>query len=161
MYRLLFLAVFLVLSGCANLPMSRGYLGPPSRPAELDTYYSHSEGYTAFKEEHIAVEKRYTQKRIVIETAAGPITLDYFQRKVPSDTLVFVFPVLGGKKNLIENYFAQTFANRGFDAAIVHRNEDFKKPETFPQIEDTLKRMVIRDRIAIDFFEKEYKKKEI
>ena len=73
---------------------------------------------------------------------------------------MFVFPVLGGKKNLIENYFAQTFANRGFDAAIVHRNEDFKKPETFPQIEDTLKRMVVRDRIAIDFFEKEYKKKD-
>jgi hypothetical protein len=102
---------------------------------------------------------RFTLKRITIDTAVGKTTIDYYDRPGDTDSLVLVFPVLGGRKNVIENYFAEYFARYGFDAAIVHRSEDFKKPENIDRLEELFRANVIRDRIALDFFEREYGKK--
>lgn len=148
--------LLLFLSGCVFLPQSPNYAGPTERPAALEQYYAR-DPYGDFQEFTLQAADDVTIKRIVLQSTKGEIVIDYFQHKEKTDDLVLVFPLLGGK-NLIPDYFAAYFAKRGFDAAIIHRNDDFKDPEKFEEIETMLRDCVIRDRIAMDFFEKEYGK---
>jgi hypothetical protein len=154
---LLFLTISLFASGCVSLSMIGHYKGPTARPLEVSHYYDVGTSYSSWHEQTRQKNSDYVIRRLVIESAVGPLTVDYFQRSESSDHLVFVFPVLGGK-NFIENYFADYFASAGIDTAIVHRNNDFKKPENFDKLEEILRNGLIRDRIAMDFFEKEFKK---
>lgn len=152
------LTVLVIFStGCAFIPQSLQYQGPPDRPTDMDTYYA-KVPYTSYKEYTIGKGSGVTIKRIVIETASGEIVTDFFEHDKKNDSLIFVFPLLGGK-NLIPDYFAAYFAKRGYDTAIIHRNDDFKNPKYFDKIEETLRDSVIRDRVTMDFFEKEYQKK--
>lgn len=150
-----------VFGGCAILPGPSSYPSPEKRPDRLIEYYSYDRErpYTGFEERTIQRAERYTFKELRVRTEFGPITVDYYQRPGSSPNLIFVFPILGGK-HVIEGYFARHFANNGFDAAIVHRDKDFKDPSQFDQIESIFRKNVIRDRIAIDLFEREYGKKE-
>lgn len=157
----LFSALWLAINLCActALPVAPSYSGPPIRPPVLDEYYGYDKAkpYRSFTEQLVSNKNGLTQKRLRIETDQGDIVVDYYQRAQPSEQLVFVFPVLGGD-NIIEGYFARYFAEGGFDSAIVHRDKDFKKAEEFDSIEENFRRNVVRDRIAIDFFEREYHK---
>lgn len=157
------LLVFLIsciLSACSVLPLDPNYKGPVPRGPEIDAYYSRGNSYSSFNEVVLAEKPNYVQKRITLETAAGQLTIDFFQRQVEStDDLVLVFPLLGGK-NHIADHFADYFAEHGFDAAIVHRNNDFKDPANVDKIEELLRENVVRDRIAMDFFERQYNKKD-
>lgn len=150
-------STLLSLSACFTLPQSPLYRGPPERPAELEEYYSKGKSYLSFKIETVREKRRFTQKKITIETEYGQVLVDLFQRKKESDELVLVFPVLGGK-NMIEKYFAEYFCRNGFDSAIVNRNNDFKDPALFDRLEQVFRENAIRDRIALDFFEKELRK---
>lgn len=153
------LIAILFSTGCVYVPANPYYTGPQPRPASIEQYYDRGTSYHSFSEK-ITAEKLYMRvRRFEIDTDYGPITIDYFQQNKPNDDLILVFPILGGK-NFIENHFARHFALHGFDAAIVHRDRDFKKPEMFRSIEQNLRRTVIRDRIALDFFEKELSKKD-
>ena len=147
------------LSACGVLPISPHPQPPEQRPAELEKYYDHSMSYKTFRSEEIKDKIHYKIVRYYVDTDAGPITIDHYARRVKSDSLIFVFPLLGGK-NVIADYFAEYFAKNGYDTAIVHRNNDFKDPAQFENIEELLRKNVVRDRIAIDFFEKELGKKE-
>ena len=155
----LFLLSIGVFSGCYMLPMNGSYTGPVPRPPELDEYYSKEGSYHSFNEKIVKERNGYSQKNIVIQSDAGEITIDYFFQDEPNDDLVFVFPVLGGRP-MLSKYFAKYFAREGLDAAVVARVNDFKEKENFLQIEEVLRKGVVRDRIAIDFFEKEYGKKD-
>jgi hypothetical protein len=99
-----------------------------------------------------------TISEITIESEAGQIIVDYYQSPQKSQDLVLVFPLLGGKP-IVSQHFAEYFAENKIDAAIVRRNNDFKNPANFLNIEETLRLNVVRDRIALDFFEKEKGKK--
>jgi hypothetical protein len=158
--RCLLLFLITTLAGCYALPLDPNYVGPVPRPAELSDYYSVGESYKSHSVEIVYQEARFTLKRITIDTAVGKTTIDFYDRPEKSDSLILVFPVLGGRKNVIENYFAEYFARYGFDAAIVHRSEDFKKPENIDRLEELFRANVIRDRVAIDLFEREYGKKQ-
>jgi hypothetical protein len=158
--RCLLLFLITTLAGCYALPLDPNYAGPVPRPAELSDYYSVGESYKSHSVEIVYQEARFTLKRITIDTAVGKTTIDFYDRPEKSDSLILVFPVLGGRKNVIENYFAEYFARYGFDAAIVHRSEDFKKPENIDRLEELFRANVIRDRVAIDLFEREYGKKQ-
>lgn len=153
-----FLTVVL-LTGCAVIPGDIDYQGPPPRPQSLIDYYSYdnSSPYTGWTEEVKRRRDRYTEKEVVIDTKYGQVTVDYYQRHEPTKDLIFVFPILGGK-HLIESHFARYFALKGFDTAIVHRDKEFKRPEQFDHLEEIFRNNAIRDRIAIDFFEREYGK---
>lgn len=146
-------------SGCFAVGMNSDYSGPVPRAADVDQYYSRGDSYSGFKEEVKAELEEMTIKHIKIASAYGEIKVDFYQRKEPSDDLVLVFPMLGGK-NVVVDYFADYFAKRGFDSAIIHRNDDFKDPSRFHEIEKLLHDSVVRDRIALDFFEKAYGKKD-
>ena len=61
---------------------------------------------------------------------------------------------------MIANYFADYFARNGFDAAIVHRDESIKKPENLDRLEDILRKSVMRDQLAIDYFEQHMGKRD-
>lgn len=139
--------------------MRGGYMGPPERPAWVHEYYQPSDSYGAFTEETIEQGMSITLKRIQIESTAGDIVIDYYQRAEKSDTLILVFPVLGGRKNMISSHFAETFARRGIDTAIIHRGKDFKNPEHVDRLEELFHKTVVRDRLALDFFEDHYEKK--
>lgn len=161
----MFLRAFLLaccgafLAGCFTIPMRGGYEGPPAVPADIEAYYSRGRSYESFREVTVQDEQHFLIKRITLQTEHGEASVEYFQQKdIVSEDLIFVFPVLGGK-NTIAHYFADHFARGGFDVAIVTRNEEFKKPENFDRIEETLRKNVIRDRIVLDLFEREYGKK--
>ncbi|MBN8547937.1 MAG: hypothetical protein J0M12_01340 [Deltaproteobacteria bacterium] len=147
----------LALSSCAFVPLNPRYEGPPNRPAEIEAYYHKGNSYKSFSETTLKKTSNYTHKKIDIETDFGPISIDYFQRRKKSDSLIFVLPVLGGR-NIIADYFARYYAKHGFDTAIVNRSNDFKDVNNFDNIEETFRKNIVRDRIGIDFFEREYQK---
>lgn len=155
------LLVLVLQSSCAYISQSSKYTGPEPRPAAVEDYYAKgpSPSYQRFYEEVLTQKNEYTHKKISIETHVGQITIDYFQRPEPSDQLIFVFPVLGGK-NIIADYFARYYARNGFDTAVVNRVDDFKNPAHFYELEEILRDGIVRDRIAMDFFEQQYAKKE-
>jgi hypothetical protein len=144
----------LLLSGCVKLSGNSWYKGPPERPQSMLDYYAVSNSYTGYREEIEATTDDYVWKHITIDTNAGPVVVDYFDTRQKSPNLVFVFPVLGGKL-FIEKHIATFFAERGIDAAIVNRNNEFKDPGNFDNLEEIFRQNVIRDRLAIDFFENE------
>lgn len=143
--------------GCVRLSGNSWYEGPPPRPDSMEAYYAPEKSYAGFREEIEKSTKHYTLKHITIDSYAGPIVIDYFQRQEKSNSLVLVFPVLGGK-NFIEKHIARYLAESGFDAAIVNRSNEFKDPEKFEQLEEIFRLNIIRDRLALDFFEAEYGK---
>jgi hypothetical protein len=124
----------------------------------METYYKPERSYGGFREEIEKTTDRYTHKRISIDSYAGPIVVDYFQASERSDSLVLVFPVLGGK-NFIEKHIARYLVESGFDAAIVNRSNEFKDPANFEHLEEIFRQNIIRDRLALDFFQGEYGKK--
>lgn len=145
------------IASCAFVPLNPTYEGPPARPAELEVYYNKGNSYSTFTESTLKETKNYTHKKIDIATEFGPISIDYFKRHKKSDSLIFVLPVLGGR-NIIADYFARYYAKHGFDTAIVNRSNDFKDASNFDNIEETFRKNIVRDRISIDFFEREYQK---
>lgn len=146
-----------IMGGCVKLSGSPA--APPSRPVELVRYYAPQQSYTAHREEVQYESEQHIHKHITIESYAGPIVIEFFQsRSASSDKMVFVFPVLGGK-NFIEQHLARYFADAGLDAAIVTRSNEFKEPAKFQELESIFRLNIIRDRLAIDFFESEYGKK--
>jgi hypothetical protein len=147
-----------VFAGCAVLSQDSHYKGPAVRPPALDTYYSRGSSYSKFHSKFIETKKSVTISEITIESEAGQIIVDYYQSPQKSQDLVLVFPLLGGKP-IVSQHFAEYFAENKIDAAIVRRNNDFKNPANFLNIEETLRLNVVRDRIALDFFEKEKGKK--
>ncbi len=150
-------AVAAGMSGCFKLT-GGGRMKPPERPSAMLEYYKLSASFGDYREELQYETDTYLHKHITIESYAGPITVEYFQNKGPrSDNLVFVFPVLGGK-NFIEKHIATYFVEAGIDAAIVTRSNEFKEPAKFDQLEEIFRLNVVRDRLAIDFFESEYGK---
>jgi hypothetical protein len=151
------LAISISASGCFRLTASSSYKGPPERPAEMESYYRPERPYGSFREEIERVTPDYTHKHITIDSYSGPIVVDYFQGNKRTDSLVLVFPVLGGK-NFIEKHFARYLVESGVDAAIVNRSNEFKDPTKFEQLEQIFRANIIRDRLALDFFQAEYGK---
>jgi hypothetical protein len=147
------------LSGCYFVGQSTRYAGPPERPKEVLDYYDQGSSYSSFVSETIANKPEYEIQRFTIQSHLTPITVDFYKRAQKSDRLILVFPVLGGK-NIIAEYFARYYARNGFDTAIVHRNNSFKDPANFDRLEEIFRSDVIRDRIVLDFFEREIGKKE-
>lgn len=148
----------LLCTSCAVSGISKNYPGPTPRPEYIDKYYDQSGLLISAKEEVLSQDDEITLKRITIETQIGQTVIDFHQRKTPHDELIFVMPILGGA-NDIADYFAEYFANKGYDTAVVHRDSEFKKPENLPILEDLFRNNVVRDRIAIDYFEQNYSKK--
>lgn len=146
-------------SACALIPQGPGYEGPEERTTELAEYYSYISGHGDFLEQTLKVEKEYTVKRIELESAYGPIVIDYFQRNVKSDDLIFAMPILGGS-NLFANYIAEYMCKHGFDTAVVHRDAQFKRPENFERIEELFRDNVRKDRVVMDFFEQHFGKRD-
>lgn len=147
-----------ILTGCAVLSLDTKYKGPEPRPTELNDYYSQGSSYQSFEIKELEKSRKFILSQITIKSEFGPIVIDFYDSPNPADDLVLVFPLLGGKP-VVSQHFAEYFAEHDIDAAIVRRNDDFKNPAFFGQIEEMLKLNVIRDRVALDFFEKEFQKK--
>ena len=150
--------VALFLSGCFGMPIDPNYVGPKQRPASLEEYYGKNGTYGEFTVETLRSESEYELRKIVVQSGSGPFEIHYYQRPEASENIVLVFPVLGGKP-VIESYFADYFAAHGMDSAIIVRQNDFKNPANVDRLEDIIRANVVRDRYALDFFEKEYGKK--
>jgi hypothetical protein len=122
-------------------------------PSELDAYYMPTGSFSSYEEVFVKPISAYTVRRYILQSNHGEITIDYFDRRdLKSDRVVLVFPILGGQ-NKIENYFADVLVRNGIEAAIVHRNDEFKDPYLFAKIEGVMQKNIKRDRVALDFFE--------
>lgn len=150
--------LFGALNACAFVPQSGHYRGPPPRPPELETLYAKGAPLRAIEETHRGSRDGYEILRIVAQSDAGPITIDFYRQNRATSELILVFPVLGGS-NFIAEYFAEYFVEHGFDSAIVHRVDDFKNPAHFYKLEELLRQNVVRDRLALDLFEQRYGKR--
>jgi hypothetical protein len=154
------LGICVAVSGCFRVGGPGNGAVPPARPPSLEAYYSHTGlTYSSFKEDVGKITDEFTMRHLVVTTDAGPMTIDFYQGKKPSDDLVFVFPVLGGKL-IFEHHIAEYLAGHGIDAAIVHRSNEFKDPKRFNDLEELFRQNIIRDRLAIDFFEHEFAKRD-
>ena len=149
----------LVLTGCAYRPMAGRYSGPKVREPWIESYYGASQEKFSVSKTQLEVKSDYTVSEIVLYTKAGEAKLEYYGKKKESNELVFVFPILGGEY-LFERYFARYLVEHGIDAAIILRNPEFKKAENIDQIEQLLRKSVLRDRASIDYFEKYQNKKQ-
>lgn len=139
------------------VPRNPEYEGPTPRPPELDEYYPVYE-YWGFEEEVLDQRRDYEIVEYLLLTDVGPVTITYQRHYEYQDTLILVFPILGGS-NSFAKHFAEYFADSGYDTAIVHRDGAFKDPENVDRIEQLFRDNVIRDRIALDFFEELHGKK--
>ncbi len=157
-FSVILLFVILLSSGCAFIPGDRSYKGPEERPVLLESYYDRGSSYSGYAVEAIEGAKEYNARRFTIQTAYGDSVVDLFESGEKRDDLVLVFPLLGGKNDVVD-HFAKYFADQGFDAAVVHRDSSFKDPKNFDRLEDIFKEGLIRDRIVLDFFEREFGKK--
>lgn len=146
------------LAGCMTLPAAIHNNPAPARSAALTDYYQVGRSYRNVEEFPVNQFDNYKVRRFRLASDSGPVWLDFFDGPSTTDSLVLVFPVLGGN-SLIESYFADYITKAGFDTAIVHRSDEFRDPENFHQLEQVFRENVIRDRIALDFFEKELGKK--
>lgn len=131
---------------------------PVLRPDKLNEYYSGGSGYWGLEEEVLEEREYYNIHQFILVTDKGPLTIDYYRHFDYDEDLIFVFPILGGS-NKFAKHFAEFFADNGYDIAIVHRNSDFKRPENIDKIEELFRDSIIRDRLAMDFFEQFYAKK--
>lgn len=146
------------LGGCAFIPGNLSYSGPEERPVLLETYYDKGSSFLGYDDEAVPGGEEYNARRYTIHTQYGDAIVDLFQSGKENDDLVLVFPLLGGRNDVVD-HFAKFFADEGFDAAVIHRDQQFKDPKNFDRLEDILREGVIRDRIVMDFFEEKYQKK--
>ena len=151
------LLLLLGLEGCLFIPQGLEYREPEVRPRAVEEYYSRGDSYLGFTSELVSEGDEVDVERIYLDSQYGRITVSYYRRNVPSPNLILIFPILGGK-NIFSTYFAEYFSERGYDCAIVHRASEFKRPENFFRIEEVFRQGIVRDRIAMDFFEEEYGK---
>jgi len=147
----------LALSGCFSLPIDSKYQGPALRPQSVLNYYKSNSDYGNFTEHVTENNNDYKVKKALIESDYGPINLDLYLTHKPSRNIVLIFPVLKGKP-LVENHFAEYFAENGIDVAIVGRNSDFMDPINADKFESVLRQNIMRDKLAIDFLEEQYAK---
>jgi hypothetical protein len=155
------LALILVqcFAGCIRLVSEGNSPAVLNRPAYLESYYNKKDSYKSFTNHRVQPARHYTVRRILLKTDTSEFSLDYYQiRGATSKELILVFPVLGGKP-IIENYLADYLARKGYETAIIHRNDEFKDPNYFDNLEEIFRNNIVKDRIALDFFEKEYGKK--
>lgn len=156
---LLNLFIILNLAGCFAISGRERSTPIPERPDPMLEYYKPHSSYLSYQEDVTAVTSSYIEKHILVTTTNGSFQIDLFENQEPDDDLVFVFPVLGGK-NFVERSIAIFLAEHGVDTAIVNRNNEFKDPKKFDNLEEILRQNLIRDRLAIDFFEREYGKRD-
>ncbi len=148
---LLFIVCVLGFSGCIRLLGGAGDIGSVGA---IDTsYYKPANSYSDYTLFAVTPGRSYSVRRFLVESSLGTIVIDYFDiREKETDSIVVVFPVLGGK-NKISNYFADALAKLGFECAVIHRTDTFKDASQFADIERVLRENVLRDRIALDFME--------
>jgi hypothetical protein len=149
-----------LLPGCVTVLPSKSSkeLSTTNNPVPSGYFTYESQSFLT-NTETLRTAKDFTVSRITYPTPAGETVIDYYQHTIPSQEIILVFPILGGTKNPIENYFAEYFTEQNYDAAIVHRGKDFKDPKHFRNLEQLLKDTVIRDRLAMDYFSKVHGKK--
>lgn len=155
----LLILVITAVSGCFSIPQDPTYRGPTPRPSALDAYYDRGRSYLSSERYPLRYEGSIPVDRISLESDVGEILIDYFKSDQENDALVLVFPVLGGK-NIIADYFAWYMAQHGIDAAVILRDDTFKRPELVDDLEVLFRNNVIRDRIALDYFESELGKRQ-
>ncbi len=155
---LFYISIAHILVGCVSIPLSSKYKEPVERPANLEEYYSKGKSFGIYTEKVISTNDKVNQLELRVASQYGEILIDYFDHESKSDDLILVFPLLGGKP-IVSTHFAKYFSDHGIDAAIIRRNDDFKNPANFDRIEEMLRESVVRDRIALDFFEQKYQKK--
>jgi len=132
--------------------MLPGYAGPPARPAEIEEYYANKGTIRGVAEKVLLEHPRYIVSELTLTTDNGEAKIELYAKRKTSDELVFVFPILGGDY-WFERYFANYLVRHGIDAAIILRNSEFKRPENIDRVEELFRNGVIRDRLAMDYFE--------
>jgi hypothetical protein len=149
----------LLLLGCSHVALNSSYSGPKPLPAEIKDRYAYPKGAGPVSERVLKRTKRYTVRRIEfpstynILSMKNNITIDYYDiHPMGRAPVVMVLPILGGG-NGIARSFAQSFAENGYAAVLVHRQEEYKKLNSLNLLNPTLEQIVIDHRQAIDWIE--------
>lgn len=121
---------------------------------EFGSLYSYCNSYYDYQ-----LLKKYPSdfgqvERYRLASTFGSIWIDYYRNPtLKNRSVILIFPVLGGNYH-IEHFFANALNHR-YDTAIVHRNNEFKDPRNFSNLEQIFRESIIKDRIALDFFQRE------
>lgn len=151
------------LSACAHHQMNNPtYAGPAPLPKKIAQLYSYKKYPPDIKTTVILQSKNYIIKRIemrlpakanLLNSEKSTITIDYYDIKGDRTTpVILILPIMGGS-NSESKFFATSFANHGYAAIIVHRNEEQKKEADLENLELTLRQTIIDIRRVIDWVE--------
>ncbi len=146
------------LAACAHLPMDSRYQGPVALPLALEQEYSYPAYTGSYDERVLAEEENFVVKRIAFSSTrnlipAGPIAIDYYDiRKEGKHPVIMVLPILGGN-NAIAGIFAAYFADNGYAAVIVHRQNEYKKIKQLDRVDRVLRQIVLDHRQVLDWME--------
>lgn len=149
----------LFLVGCAHYGFDPNYKGPATIPEKIKKTYAHQKYNGPCKEKTISKKEKFTLKQIEFAScnnilpAPRNIIIDYYDIRGKEKTpVILVLPILGGG-NVIAKKFATFFANKGYSAAIVHRQDKFKEIDGIDTINSILMQMVYDHKQAIDWIE--------
>jgi hypothetical protein len=157
------LCLAVVLAACSARPAAHALrAGLPPDPA-LEAYYVVPGGVPEAKVEPKEDARRHRVAKVELpfrapegasEAARRPIRFTWYEPKSGATRrpLVLLSPILGSDTQFVEG-FAETFAARGWHAAIVKRPKlDYDESLPLTQVEDGMRAAVMRQRQVLDWF---------
>lgn len=147
-----------LVGGCFYLPGERQEGTAMDMPDEYladFAYVPHIAGYTTqiIKQTDDYTQRRHTFASSVNLLAEHDIVIDHFAPHAAKPApAVFVLPILGGK-NKVANFFAKHFAEKGFAALVVHRQEAYKDVEEVEKMNPLFRQIVFDHKQALDWAE--------
>lgn len=152
-------AMFILFTGgCTHFPLSADYKGPKLLPQKIIDEYSYKKFKGIYEETTIKREKRYTVRQIKFPSCNNILDghdmyLEYYdaraKKKIP---VIIILPILGGEP-AIERFFASYFANNGYAAVLVHRQEQYKEIRNINKIDTVLRQVIFDHKQVIDWIE--------
>lgn len=149
----------LLLGACAaHRHPQRPLRAPEPRPESIVAYYTYDGQVEMVADELIETRPGYTVRRVALLTGlAEPdipfdIEIEYFDPvAAPERRPSILFLPIFDETQLISNFFARYFAHEGFPVAVVYTGEEHSTFDDFDTIEPSLRSMVARQRLALDW----------
>lgn len=148
-----------LIGGCAHHPLNPKYDGRQTLSESIRQEYEYPKTKIIAQEKIIQEEEKYVIRQISflsqhnVFNLEHRIVLEYYDLRSEEKTpVIMVLPILGGNNGVMER-FARYFAQHGYRAAIVHRQEEYKEQADIEVLNNILKQMVIDHKQAIDWLQ--------
>ncbi|MHC4911296.1 MAG: dienelactone hydrolase family protein, partial [Planctomycetota bacterium] len=145
------------LGGCTHMRLDPDYAGPAPRPDAIEAPFRYDRSGT-MADVVVAEPNEDGFRRVTFGSAVNyvdehDLVVDLLDPggETPR-AIVLVLPILGGD-NEIATHFARHFAKKGFAAAIVHRQDDYKDTTELDELNRVFRQIVVDHMQVLDWLE--------